>query len=124
MIETILSSEVVVPTATLTLGYIARMIFDRRKLSAENKGAELDADTKAVELYERYAQRVENQITALQNRQNELETQVSELRFENQNLKLENAQLKNENSILHKEIQGFNSQIEELKLQIAKKQKP
>lgn len=124
MIETILSSEVVIATTSVAGGFIVRMLFDRRKLSAENKGAELDADTKAVELYERYAQRVENQITALQNRQNELETQVSELRFENQNLKLENAQLKSENSILHKEIQGFNSQIEELKQQIAKKSKP
>jgi chromosome segregation ATPase len=123
MIETILSSEVVVPTATLTLGYIARMIFDRRKLKAENSSAELDADSKAVELYERYAARVESEIKLLKENQVELNNQVAQLRLENTELKIENKTLKSENSHFQREIADLYAKLKELQTQVSNPKK-
>lgn len=108
-------SEVVVGTLSLAGGFIVRMVFDRRKLKAENASAELEADTKAVELYERYAARVENEIMSLKNRQDELTQQVAELRLENTELKIQNKQLHVENEKLKQEINDLYNRINNLK---------
>lgn len=122
--EEILTTEWFIASASLASGFIVRMIFDRRKLQAENDSAQLDADTKAVELYERYVSRLQPEIDALKVKQEQLTEAISLLRIENANLKIENAELKAENSKLHTEVQGFNQQIENLKMQISKKNRP
>jgi peptidoglycan hydrolase CwlO-like protein len=122
--EQIFSSEWFIASASLAGGFIVRMIFDRRKVNAENQSAQLDADSKAVELYERYVSRLQPEIDSLKTKQDQLTEAISALRIENANLKIENAELKAENGKLHLEVQGFNQQIEALKKQIAKKTRP
>lgn len=119
MIETIFSSEVFIASASLAGGFLVRMIFDRRKLRAENTSAELDSDTKAVELYERYAARVEDEIKLLKEKQDELTNQVAQLRLENTELKIENKTLKAENLNFQKEIADLYAKLKELKAQVS-----
>lgn len=119
MIETIVTNEVFIATASVAGGFIARMLFDRRKLKAENTSAELDADSKAVELYERYAARVESEIKLLKDKQDELTNQVAQLRLENTELKIENKTLKAENSNFQKEIADLYNKLKELKAQVS-----
>ena len=78
-------------------GYLVRLIFDRKKVKAENekeeanaKSAQLDADTKAVELYERFASNLSPKIDALQAKQEELFNTVTAQRLENAELKIQN----------------------------------
>ncbi len=122
MIETIITSEWFIASASLAGGFIVRMALDRKKLKAENDSAQLDADTKAVELYERYVSRLQPEIDSLKAKQDQLTEAISALRLENANLKIENAELKAENSKLHSEIQTFSKQIDDLKKQISKRQ--
>lgn len=123
-------SEVYVGVLTAAGGFIVRMLFDRRKLKAENeteeanaKSAQLDADTKAVELYEKYATRMDNEFNRLNQTVDSLRSEVEQLKQENAQLRKENTQLREENSKLHEEISTFNTQIETLKKQITKTKK-
>lgn len=100
------------------LGYISRILFDRRKKKAEDSGAELDADTKAVELYERFASQLNPRIEAMQKRQEELFTQVSELKLENTDLKIQNRKLSAENEGLKKNMDSLHNEIETLRKQM------
>ncbi len=131
MIEQIVNSEWFKAPALIAGGFIVRMIFDRRKLKAENeteesnaKSAQLDADTKAVELYERYATRMQGEFDRLNTTVDSLRSEVENLKKENKQLSQENEQLRQENGKLHEEVSTFNKQIETLKKQIAKKTKP
>jgi chromosome segregation ATPase len=105
-------------------GYLVRIIFDRRKWKAENSAAELETDTKAVELFERYAAQLNPKIQALEDKQQELVDAVTSLKFENANLKIENNRLKAENGRLKAEIDGMHKQIAELQENLAKAPKP
>lgn len=98
--------------------YVARHLFDRRKLKAEEDSSQLDADTKAVELYERFASQLNPKIESLQSKQDELITKVAELKYENAELKIENVHLKAENAKLTTEIEELHSQFEILKSKI------
>lgn len=119
--EQILSSEWFIASASLAGGFIVRMIFDRKKVKAENDSAQLDADTKAVELYERYVSRLQPEIDALKAKQEQLTEAITALKLENAELKIQNSQLKAENGKLHNEIQTFTQQIDELKKQMSRK---
>lgn len=96
-------------------GYLVRIFFDRKKLKAENSSAELDSDTKAVELYERFASQLNPKIESLQAKIETLNDQVVTLKEENLNLRIENREQKFENSKLKEELQGMHVQISELK---------
>lgn len=100
------------------LGYISRILFDKRKKKAEDSQAELDADTKAVELYERFASQLNPRIEAMQKRQDELFTQVSELKLENTELKIQNRKLSAENEGLKKNMDSLHGELETLRKQL------
>lgn len=95
-------------------GYVVRILFDRKKLKAETDGATLDADTKAVELFERYAAALNPKIDHLELQQTKLGEDIANLRLENTELKIENRELKAENSRLKTDMQGMHTQIKEL----------
>lgn len=119
--EEILSSEWFIATASLAGGFVVRMLFDRKKLKAENDSAQLDADTKAVELYERYVSRLQPEIDSLKAKQEQLTEAITALKLENAELKIQNSQLSAENTKLHSEIKAFTQQIDDLKTQMNKK---
>lgn len=100
-------------------GYIVRIFFDRKKVKAENDAAQLDADSKAVELYERFASQLQPKIESLQAKQDELIETVNSLKLENVELRIENKKLKAENERLNVEITGLHSQIDNLKTQLS-----
>lgn len=100
-------------------GYVVRIIFDRKKVKAENDTAQLDADTKAVELYERFAAQLNPRIEQLQTKQDELISQVATLKVENAELKIENRELKSEIERLKGENLNLHSQIDNLKSQMS-----
>lgn len=120
MIDKILTSEWFIASASLAGGFIVRMIFDRRKVKAENASAEYEAETKAVELYEKYASRIAVELVNLKTKQEELSKQVQELRLENTELKIENRNLKADNSKLQTEITDLYSKLKELTVQVSK----
>lgn len=98
--------------------YLARIFFDRRKLKAEDTSAELDADTKAVELYEKYAALLSPKIETLQEKVEKLNDQVIALKEENANLRIEASTYKSENASLKAEIKIMHAQITELKSKV------
>lgn len=97
-------------------GYIVRIVFDRKKLKAEASSAVLDTDTKAVELFERYAAALNPKIDHLEAQQHKLGEDIANLRLENTELKIENKELKAENNRLKTDMQGMHKQIGELQL--------
>lgn len=100
-------------------GYVVRIIFDRKKVKAENDTAQLDADTKAVELYERFAAQLNPKIESLQAKQDELITQVTALKVENAELKIENMGLRTEIDRLKSENVDLHNQVSNLKKQMS-----
>lgn len=104
--------------------YIIRLIFDRRKLKAEVSSAELDSETKAVELFERYAASLNPKIQHLEDKQEELSNAIAVLKLENTNLKIENAELKAENTRLKNDVAGMHRQITELQNALEIKKQP
>lgn len=100
-------------------GYLVRIFFDRKKVKAENDAAQLDADSKAVELYERFASQLQPKIEALQSKQDELIDTVNSLKVENAELKIENKELKAENGRLKLEIADLHTQVDKLKTQLS-----
>lgn len=99
-------------------GYIVRIVFDRKKVKAEDDAAQLDADTKAVELYERFASQLQPKVESLQAKQDELIETVNNLKLENVELRIENKKLKAENERLNVEMTSLHSQIDNLKMQL------
>lgn len=102
--------------------YAARLVFDRKKLKeegnkaeAETDGAKLDNDTKAIELYERFALQLNPKIEALQSKQDELINVVNALKIENAELKVQNIDLKHENARLKTELLDLHSQVDTLR---------
>lgn len=100
-------------------GYIVRIFFDRKKVKAENDAAQLDADSKAVELYERFASQLNPKIESLQAKQDELINTVSALKIENAELRVENTKLRAENERLKFEISDLHTQVDKLKTQLS-----
>lgn len=98
--------------------FLSRIFFDRKKLKSENLSAELDSDTKAVELYERFSAQLNPRIEALQSKVETLNEQVVTLKEENLNLRIENREHKLENSKLKEEMKVMHTQITELKSRI------
>ena len=112
---------VIYGTIGVASGYIMKLIFDKRKFKAETKSAELDADTKAVELFERYASQLKPRIEELEIRQSQLSDEVANLRIENAKLHMENERLKDENAKLQTQVDAMHGEI--VSLQTALKQK-
>jgi predicted nuclease with TOPRIM domain len=98
--------------------YITRRIFDRKKVKAEDDSAQLDADTKAVELYERFATQLNPKIEALQSKQEELINVVNSLKIENAELRVQNINLKHENARLKTELGELHEQVEKLRTRL------
>jgi FtsZ-binding cell division protein ZapB len=105
-------------TLGLASGYLVKLIFDRRKFNAETKSVELDADTKAVELFERYASQLKPRIEELEVRQSQLSDEVANLRIENAKLHMENERLKDENTKLQTQVDTMNREIISLRSSI------
>jgi predicted nuclease with TOPRIM domain len=105
--------------------YIVRLVFDRKKVTAEADSAQahadsdkLDADTKAVELYERFATQLNPKIEALQSKQEELINVVNSLKIENAELRVQNINLKHENARLKTELGELHEQVEKLRTRL------
>jgi peptidoglycan hydrolase CwlO-like protein len=105
-------------------GYLVRILFDRKKLKAETSAAVLDTDTKAVELFERYAAALNPKIDHLEEQQQRLGEDIANLRLENTELKIENRELKAENTRLKNDMQGMHKQISELQSALEIKKQP
>lgn len=95
--------------------YIIRLLFDRRKFKAEGAAQEIDNDTKAVELYEKFAAQMTPRLDALQAKQDQLIDQVATLKIENAELRSENITLHAENKALKQEVQGLRDEVAQLK---------
>lgn len=98
--------------------YLVRLVFDRRKLKAETNSSELDADTKAVDLYERFAARLSPQVEALQSKWENLMESFMTLKTEHADIRIENNQLKSENILLKAENEVVKQQNIELKEEV------
>lgn len=106
-------------------GFVVRLIFDKKKVHAENrqeeakaKDAEIEADSKAVEMYERFASQTIDRMEKLQASHDVLHQEFQKIRSENSDLKFDNQQLKRENGILRKENEELKTNISSIKREL------
>jgi predicted RNase H-like nuclease (RuvC/YqgF family) len=96
--------------------HIVRLVFERRKVKAETKSVELDAETKAVELFERYASQMNPRIAELEVRVAQLSDEVVNLRIENMKLHMENESFRKENETLREQVETMHQEIENMRM--------